>query len=58
MDELEDLPSWTPMMDVSGLSFKELMAGDNSALDGCVQRLIKALDDPDGIISAFQNFSS
>jgi len=36
----------------------DLSWSDNSALALCVQRLIRSLDDPDGVISAFQNFAS
>jgi hypothetical protein len=49
---------WAPLIDASQLSFDELLASDNSALALCVQRLVRGLDDPDGIISAFQNFAS
>jgi hypothetical protein len=48
-----------PLIDVSQVSFDEILnAPDGSALAACVQRLVDSLDDPDGIISAFQNFAS
>ena len=49
---------WAPLIDVSQLSLMDLSWSDNSALALCVQRLIRSLDDPDGVISAFQNFAS
>jgi hypothetical protein len=51
-------PSWAPLIDASQISLAQLSTSDNSALSLCVQRLIRNLDDPDGIISAFQNFAS
>jgi hypothetical protein len=36
----------------------ELLANGDSTLARCVDRLIRSLDDPNGVISAFQNFVS
>lgn len=49
---------WSPLVDVSEMSLSDLITPDNSALSLCLERLVRGLDDPDGIISAFQNFAS
>jgi FXSXX-COOH protein len=49
---------WAPLIDVSELPIADMLASGDSALASCVQRLVHSLDDPDGIISAFQSFAS
>lgn len=52
---------FAPLIDVSQTSLAslaDLISDDNSALSLCLQRLVAGLDDPDGIISAFQNMAS
>ena len=44
-----------PLFDVSSMSFDELMADDSPNLAACIQRLVTSLDDPNGIITAFQS---
>jgi len=51
-------PDFPPLIDVSKVSLADLITSDVDALSRCIQRLVEALDDPDGIISAFQNFAS
>ncbi len=49
---------WTPLIDVSDMATTELLANGNLVLARTVQRLVRSLDDPDGVISAFQSFAS
>jgi FXSXX-COOH protein len=49
---------WAPLIDVTHVSLRELFAADDSNLGSCIQRLVDGLDDPDGVISAFQSFPS
>lgn len=51
MDDLDEFP---PLLDVSTLSIKELRA--NPILERALARILKDLDDPDGVISAFGSF--
>ena len=46
------------MVDASAESLRDLFADDDSNLAACVNRLVANLDDPDGVISAFQSFAS
>lgn len=47
------------LLDLRGKSMAELIASDASPqLRACAARVVDALDDPDGIISAFQSFAS
>lgn len=47
-----------PLVDVSDLAVDDLMSSTDPNLLACVQRLVSELDDPNGIISAFQSFAS
>ena len=49
---------WIPLIDVTDLPMAEILAGDDTVLGQCVRRLVDSIDDPDGIISAFQSFAS
>jgi len=51
-------PGWAPLVDVSHRSMTELVADGDTVLARCVDRLVRSLDDPDGVISAFQNYVS
>ena len=53
-----EAPTWEPLLDVSQRSVVEMLANGDSALSRCVDRLLRSLDDPNGVISAFQNFAS
>ena len=55
---LNGRPDWAPLVDVSAMSMSDLLASDDIVLAKSVQRLVQSLDDPDGIISAFQSFTS
>jgi hypothetical protein len=44
---------FVPLVDVRELPFA---AGVNPILARCAQQVIDSLDDPDGVISAFQSF--
>jgi hypothetical protein len=48
-------PLGAPVMDLTRLSWNSLLSSDDGALTLCLQRLIRDLDDPDGVISAFGN---
>lgn len=54
----QEPPDGGGILDVSQLSFAQMLESDDSVLAACVKRLIAAADDPDGIISAFQNYAS
>jgi hypothetical protein len=49
---------WSPLVDLSNRPFLELIQGGDDALARAARRVIRALDDKDGIISAFQSFTS
>jgi hypothetical protein len=52
-------PGWTPLVDVmTHASLRELFADGDSNLALCIRRLVNGLDDPDGVISAFQSFAA
>lgn len=53
-----DQSAWAPLIDVSDLPIMEMLGTGDSVLARSVQRLVRSLDDPDGIISAFQSFAS
>ncbi|MDG6104881.1 FXSXX-COOH protein [Dactylosporangium aurantiacum] len=53
-----DQHAWAPLIDVSDLPLTELLSTGDSVLARSVQRLVRSLDDPDGIISAFQSYAS
>ena len=44
------------LLDVTDIPRAELVASTNPILGRCVERLVASLDDPDGIISAFQSY--
>jgi hypothetical protein len=51
---------WDPLPDVSQEKFHiltERVKGGDTGLDRALQRLIKSLNDPNGVISAFSSFS-
>lgn len=49
---------WAPLVDVSGMTLEDIMlqAEPGSPIYAATERVIKSLDDPDGIISAFQSY--
>jgi hypothetical protein len=51
-------PSWVPLIDVSRLSIAELVGRDDSVFDRMIGQVIESLDDPNGVMSAFQSFPS
>jgi FXSXX-COOH protein len=51
-------PGWAPLVDVSGTPLTRLRRGDATVLDRSLDRLIRSLDDPHGVISAFGSFIS
>lgn len=54
-----DAETWAPLVEVSHLPIGNLLAsGADPALARSVQRLVRSLDDPDGVISAFSSFVS
>jgi hypothetical protein len=49
---------FAPLVDMSTENLRDLFVDDDSNLAACVNRLLRDLDDPDGVISAFQSFAS
>ncbi|WP_144126886.1 hypothetical protein [Catellatospora sichuanensis] len=47
--------SWSPLVDLTDRPLLEVIQGGDDALARAARRVIRALDDPDGIISAFQS---
>lgn len=45
---------FAPLLDVTGESLDQLRG--NPILDRCLDRLLKSLDDPNGVISAFGSY--
>lgn len=45
---------WTPLPDVSDQLIADMR--DKPALDRAIQRLVRSLADPNGVISAFSSF--
>jgi FXSXX-COOH protein len=50
--------AWAPLIDVSDISIADLYQSGDAVLARSVNRLVESLDDPNGIISAFQSFAS
>jgi hypothetical protein len=50
--------TWPPLVDLTSRSLLDVISGGDDALARAARRVIQALDDPDGIISAFQSFAS
>lgn len=50
------MAEWVPLIDVTDVSMAEIVASQDTILGRCIVRLVASLDDPDGIISAFQSF--
>ena len=51
-------PTWAPLVDVSGMPIADLQRAGDTVLGRCIERLIRSLDDPNGVISAFGSFIS
>lgn len=53
------LDDWEPLPDVSGRNLSQLVKGtpEDSSLRRALDRLVKSLDDPEGVISAFSSFA-
>lgn len=49
---------WSPLVDLYDRPLLEIIQGGDDALARAARRVILALDDPDGIISAFQSYPS
>jgi hypothetical protein len=43
--------------DLSDVDLRELFRDDDTNLPQVIERLVDSLDDPDGVISAFQSFA-
>jgi FXSXX-COOH protein len=50
--------AWAPLVDVSRMPIAELHGAGDTVLGRTLERLIRSLDDPDGVISAFGSFIS
>jgi FXSXX-COOH protein len=51
-------PAWAPLIDVSGLPLAALNSSSETALAQAIRRVLVSLDDPNGVISAFESFAS
>jgi hypothetical protein len=51
-------PSFAPVIDVSRWSLAELRQCDQPEMQRSLRQVIRSLDDPHGVISAFQSFVS
>jgi FXSXX-COOH protein len=51
-------PSWAPLIDVSRLRLAAMDTTADSTLARAMRRVLASLDDPNGIISAFESFAS
>lgn len=54
----EQHEGYAPLVDVSDMKIMDLLGAEDSVFRRALKRLLKSLDDPDGIISAFQSFAS
>ena len=50
--------AWAPLVDAKGISVRELIESGDAVLARSVKRLVDSLDDPNGVISAFNSFAS
>jgi len=48
--------TWTPLIDVSGVPIQDLIDGKDTVLVRALRQVLASLDDPNGVISAFQSF--
>ena len=44
------------VLDVTDMPMVELVASTSPILSRCIDRLLASLDDPDGVVSAFQSY--
>jgi uncharacterized protein YegL len=44
--------------DLTDVDLRKVFADGGTNLDACMRRLLDGIDDPDGVISAFQSFAS
>ena len=51
-------PVFTPVIDLSSVSLRELLHKRQPEVKTSLQQVIRSLDDPNGVISAFQSFAS
>lgn len=49
---------WPLLLDVNNRRLVEMLADGDDVLARCAQRVVDSLDDPDGVISAFQNYAA
>lgn len=49
--------TWEPLINMEGVSLHDLVSSfdEDSAIGRATARLIRDLDDPDGVLSAFQS---
>lgn len=56
--EAGNADTFSPLVDVSELPILALAAGTDSAIGRSVRQVIRSLDDPNGVISAFDSFAA
>jgi hypothetical protein len=53
-----DESNWIPLIDVSGVPIRDLIGHTDTTLARVLRQVIASLDDPNGVISAFQSFAA
>jgi hypothetical protein len=53
-----DESNWIPLIDVSGVPIRDLIGQTDTVFARVIQQVIVSLDDPNGVISAFQSFAA
>jgi len=51
-----DESDWVPLIDVSGVPIRDLIGQTDTRFARALRQVIASLDDPNGVISAFQSF--
>jgi FXSXX-COOH protein len=51
-----DDPCWTPLIDVTTIPLTQLIGARDSVLSRSILRLVESLEDPHGVLSAFDSF--
>jgi FXSXX-COOH protein len=51
-------PQWAPLVDMSDIALDSVRADDDSPLARSIRRVLRSLDDPNGVISGFESFAS
>jgi FXSXX-COOH protein len=58
LDDEQGGDGWAPLPDTSALPILALSASDGTVLGRSLRQVVRSLDDPNGVISAFDSFAS